>query len=145
MMRETKLGFKIYYLSKLIRNNIDRNRSEKDFTGMQGRALHFLLGQEDECEVFQKDIEFEFQIKRSTATELLQALEEKEYIKRIPTSYDARLKRIYLLPKAKDLAPKVEQQVNVIDKIIKEDITEEELKTFTEVLDKMIENMKKVE
>lgn len=144
-MRETKLGFKIYYLSKLIHNNIDKNRSEEDFTGMQGRVLHFLLGQEGKCEIFQKDIEFEFQIKRSTATELLKALEEKEYIKRVPTSYDGRLKRIYLLPKAKYLAPKVEQQVNVIDEIIKADIAEQDLKIFTEVLDKMIDNMKKVD
>lgn len=143
-MKEKLIGQKIYYLSKLIKSNIEKNRYHNEFTGTQGQVLHYLLGQSDDCEIFQKDIEFEFNIKRSTATELLQSLEEKQYIKRIPTSYDARLKRIYLLEKAKELAPKVESQVNMIDDFVKKEISEEDLNTFIRVLDKMIENMKKV-
>lgn len=105
--------------------------------------LHYLLGQKDDCEIFQKDIEYEFQIKRSTATELLQSLEEKQYIKRIPTSYDARLKRIYLLDKAKQLAPEVEGVLSDIDETIMQNIEKQDLDTFVHVLDQMIDNMKK--
>ncbi len=142
-MQESKLGLKIYYLTKLIRKQIEQNRNDTKFTGMQGQVLHYLLGQKDDCEIFQKDIEYEFQIKRSTATELLQSLEEKQYIKRIPTSYDARLKRIYLLDKAKQLAPEVEGVLSDIDETIMQNIEKQDLDTFVHVLDQMIDNMKK--
>ena len=142
-MQESKLGLKIYYLTKLIRKQIEQNRNDTKFTGMQGQVLHYLLGQKDDCDIFQKDIEYEFQIKRSTATELLQSLEEKQYIKRIPTSYDARLKRIYLLDKAKQLAPEVEGVLSDIDETIMQNIEKQDLDTFVHVLDQMIDNMKK--
>lgn len=144
-MQDNKIGFKVYYLSKLIKNNIENNHYHNEFTSMQGRVLHYLLGQDSECEIFQKDIEFEFKIKRSTASELLQTLEDKEYIKRIPTSYDGRLKRIYLLPKARLLAPKVARQIDEIEDVIIQNISNNDLKVFTNVLDMMIENMKKVD
>lgn len=144
-MQDNKIGFKVYYLSKLIKNKIENNHYHNEFTSMQGRVLHYLLGQGAECEIFQKDIEFEFKIKRSTASELLQALEDKEYIKRIPTSYDARLKRIYLLPKAKLLAPIVTGQIDEIEDVIKQNISNNDLEIFINVLNKMIENMKKVD
>ena len=144
-MENSKLGLRIYFLTKLIQKRIQEDTKDDEFTGTQGRVLHYLLGQKEDCDIFQKDIEFEFHIKRSTATELLQSLEKKEYIKRVPTSYDARLKKIVLLPKAKALQPNVDRVLDVVDDILKQNITQEELELLDQLLEKMISNMRNAE
>lgn len=144
-MKNDKLGLRIYFLTKLIQEKIQDDTKDDEFTGTQGRVLHYLLGQKDDCDIFQKDIEFEFHIKRSTATELLQSLEKKDYIKRVPASYDARLKKIVLLPKAKALQPNVDKVLENVDDILKQDIASEELELLDELLEKMISNMRKAD
>lgn len=144
-MQENKLGLKIYFLTKLIQKQIDSKTSDDEFTSTEGRILHYLLGQKESCEIFQKDIEAEFKIRRSTATELLQALEKKEYIKRIPTQYDARKKRIILLDKAKKLAPKVDNDLNDIDVLIKKGLSDKEVHEFERIVDIMITNAKEAD
>ena len=144
-MENSKLGLRIYFLTKLIQKRIQEDTKDDEFTGTQGRVLHYLLGQKEDCDIFQKDIEFEFHIKRSTATELLQGLEKKEYIKRVPTSYDARLKKIVLLPKAKALQPNVDRVLDAVDDILKQNITQEELELLDQLLEKMISNMRNAE
>lgn len=82
------------YVSKLsnkLRRKLDMLSSRKEFSGSQGRTLYFLLAQSDD--VFQKDIEEEYSIRPSTATELLKQMEKNGLIVREPVSYDNRLKK----------------------------------------------------
>ena len=72
------------YVSKLsnkLRRKMDMLSSRKEFSGSQGRALHFLLAQTED--VFQKDIEEEYSIRPSTATELLKQMEKNGLILRL--------------------------------------------------------------
>lgn len=141
-MKETKLGLKIHFLEKLIRSRIEQEvKKEKTYTSAEGRLLHYLLGQKDNCDIFQKDIEAVFNIKRSTATELLQSLEKKEYIKRVPMQKDARLKKIILLQKAKSLEPDVERFLNNLDETLKKNLTAEEVEVFEKAINQMIKNI----
>lgn len=94
-MKNDKLGLRIYFLTKLIQEKIQDDTKDDEFTGTQGRVLHYLLGQKDDCDIFQKDIEFEFHIKRSTATELLQALEKRIISKECLLVMMQDLKRLY--------------------------------------------------
>ena len=71
------------YVSKLsnkLRRKLDMLSSRGEFSGSQGRALHFLLAQKED--VFQKDVEEEFSIRPSTATELLKQMEKSGLIVR---------------------------------------------------------------
>ena len=89
------------YVSKLsnkLRRKLDMLSSRKEFSGSQGRTLHFLLAQTED--VFQKDIEEEYSIRPSTATELLKQMEANGLIRREPVAYDNRLKKIVLTDKA---------------------------------------------
>ena len=61
--------------------------------------------------VYQKDIEADFNIRRSTATRLLQSMEHKDLIMREPEENDGRLKRIRLTEKA------AERSREVLDRI----------------------------
>ena len=79
------------YVSKLsnqLRRKLDMLSSRKEFSGSQGRTLHFLLAQTQD--VFQKDIEEEYGIRPSTATELLKQMEKNGLVRK----WDCILKNI---------------------------------------------------
>ena len=48
-------------------------------TNMQRLVLHYILFQSPERDIYQKDVEKEFQIRRSTATGTLQILEKNGF------------------------------------------------------------------
>ena len=99
MERDIAIGRIIGILSNQIKRQFDSSASKTGVTGVQGRVLHYLLGQPREQEIFQKDLEEEFNLRRSSATGILQLMEKNGYIERVPVEYDARLKKIVVLPK----------------------------------------------
>ena len=69
-----------------------RERGVDELTAMHGWILGYLCRNEHK-DIFQKDIEAEFKICRSTVTNILKLMEKKGYIKRESVPYDARLKK----------------------------------------------------
>ena len=69
---------------------------------MQNRVLHYLLAHIPETPVYQKDIEREFRVSKSTVTEILQLMEKNGFIVRESSRRDGRMKRI--LPTEKSFA-----------------------------------------
>lgn len=130
------------YISKLsnkLRRKMDTLSSRKEFSGSQGRTLQFLLAQTDA--VFQKDIEEEYSIRPSTATELLKQMEKSGLICREPTSYDSRLKQIVLTPKAVTYRQQVVDDLTGLEEMLTRDIPEEDLQVFFRVIEKMMDNL----
>lgn len=130
------------YVSKLsnkLRRKLDMLSSRKEFSGSQGRALHFLLAQTQD--IFQKDIEEEYSIRPSTATELLKQMEKNGLIVRVPVSYDNRLKKIVLTDKALMYKQQVVDDLSALEETLIRGISEEELKVFFKVIEKMMDNL----
>ena len=69
-------------------------------TNMQRLVLHYILFESLNRDIYQRDVEKEFHIRRSTATGTLQILEKNGFITRDPVKEDARLKK--LTPTAKE-------------------------------------------
>ncbi len=126
-------------LSYKLRRKVDQFSSKKEFSGSQGRTLHFLLAQSDD--VFQKDIEEEYGIRPSTATEILKQMEKNGLITRQPVSYDNRLKKIVLTNKALTYQNQVINDLTELENTLTQNISKEELDTFLKVLNKMMDNM----
>ena len=130
------------YVSKLsnkLRRKLDMLSSRKEFSGSQGRTLHFLLAQTDD--VFQKDIEEEYSIRPSTATELLKQMEKNGLIVREPVSYDNRLKKIVLTDKALIYKKQVVDDLTELEETLTRGISEEKMEIFFEVIEKMMDNL----
>lgn len=53
-MKNDKLGLRIYFLTKLIQEKIQDDTKDDEFTGTQGRVLHYLLGQKEDCDIFKR-------------------------------------------------------------------------------------------
>lgn len=141
MKKSNDIGRMIGILSNQIKRQIDKTASEKDLTGVQGRVLHFILARSQDGEVFQKDIEEEFNLRRSTATGILQLMEKSGMIHRESVPYDARLKNIIPTEKASALQEQVSADLQNLEKILTRNIAENDLQTFFKVLDQVSKNL----
>lgn len=130
------------YVSKLsnkLRRKLDMLSSRKEFSGSQGRTLHFLLAQTED--IFQKDIEEEYSIRPSTATELLKQMEKNGLIVRESVPYDNRLKKIVLTKKALSYQKQVVEDLTELEETLTQGIPEAELEVFFDVIEKMMDNL----
>ena len=130
------------YISKLsnkLRRRLDTLSSRKDFSGSQGRTLHFLLAQTGD--VFQKDIEEENSIRPSTASEMLKQMEERGLIRRETVPYDNRLKKVVLTEKALVCRQQVREDLTRLEETLTQGIPPEDMEVFFRVIEKMMDNL----
>ena len=119
-----------------------RAEEENDsLTNMQRHILHYILFQSLKKEIYQKDVEQEFQIRRSTATGTLQLLEKNGFITREAVEWDARLKKITPTSKAEGVRERILENIRYMEELLVWDIDPEKLKICLEVLEKMSLNL----
>lgn len=130
------------YVSKLsnkIRRHTNAFSLNGKLSGAQGRILHFILAQTDD--IFQKDIEEEYSLRPSSATEILKKMEQNGLIRREPTSYDGRLKKIIPSEKAIHYQKQVITDLTKLEHDLTKDIDPEQLEVFFQVMEKMLKNL----
>ena len=143
MKPEEHIGMELKRLDNEIHSRMAVFRAETgadDLTMMQSWIIGFLYKKRDQ-EIFQKDIEAEFSIARSTATGILQLMEKKGYIKREAVPGDARLKKIVLTPEGRATSLRVKSTLDAMEEDILKDISKEELDIYFSVADKIIHNL----
>lgn len=107
---------------------------KNNLTGTQMSVIDFLSRQEKE-DYFQRDIEREFNIQRSTTTVLLQRMEAKELISRAVSKKDARQKSVILTDKAKSLVQISQDYLEKENEDLHRRFSVDELNTFKAILD----------
>ena len=106
----------------------------------QGMLIGFLMNNADK-EIFQKDIEAEFDIARSTVTATLDSMERKGYITREAVERDARLKKITLTQKAVESHNRIVADLEQLERAMFKNISAEEADTLFAIMDKIKENL----
>lgn len=103
----------VIHAIKIVSNQLSRkmNKFAKKLglTGVQIQIIDYLNHLPQNQFVYQKDVEHEFNIRRSTATSVLQKMEENQLIMRNVSPSDSRIKIISALPKAEELQPQISQ------------------------------------
>ena len=138
------IGRNIREVLNMFRRNIEYAANESGITVVQGRLLHYINVTGKNKEVYQKDIETEFNIRRSSASEMLQKLENKGLIVRLADPKDKRVKKIILTNRGEKLENTVFSQVCNYEKELVKDIPEENIDIFLEVLDSIKNNLEKI-
>ncbi|MBQ8503157.1 MAG: MarR family transcriptional regulator [Clostridia bacterium] len=144
-MESKKLGFEIHKTSRIIRRYMDSDASKSyvdKMTGTHGWAVGYFYRHRDR-DIFQKDFEQEFNIRRSTASAILSLMEKNDLIKRESVPYDARLKKIVLTQKAIDVQIFVEEAFERFDRTMKQNISDDELEIFFSVIEKINNNLER--
>ena len=128
-----KLGFELHTtdicISRALNRMIDESVADRA-TPAHGRILGFVehenrMGRD----VYQKDLEAELGITRSSVTNLLQLMEKKGYIRRVDVMSDARLKRIVLTDKGHEVLRGLDRCIDRMEDHLHSLLTPDEVDT----------------
>lgn len=144
--KETTVGLEIRILSNLTMRLIDKRSNKKkidDATGSNGWILRFLAEAEEENrDVYQKDIEKNFCTTRSTVSKVLSLMEQKGLIERHNVRGDARLKRIVMTERARELHALMRNDRIMLEEVMQKGLTDEEKQCFYALTNKIKANLK---
>ena len=116
--------------------NNAKGRPPHPGTMMQKLFLGYLDAHRDR-DVYQKDLEATFHIRRSTASGILQIMVRDGLLVREPVEGDARLKRLVLTPIAQEQLSQMQQDLLRVENKATAALTKPELETLFTLLDKV--------
>lgn len=137
MEEEVHIGKIISKFSNKIHRRISKEVVQHGITGVQGRIIGFIYFESDKKDIFQKDIEKELNIRRSSVTSVLQLMEKNGYIKRVSVSEDARLKKILLTEKGLEIQKNVYDSILKFEESLRDELTDEEMDTLINLIDRL--------
>lgn len=135
------IGCKINYVSNIIKREIEKLESIEALERVSGTNSFILVYILEKEIVFQKDIEKEFGITRSTASKVISLMESKGLIIRKSVSNDLRLKQLVLTDEAKKIVLAVKEDLNKFEKRLTYGLTEEEKELLSSILGKIEKNI----
>ncbi|MBU5335501.1 MarR family winged helix-turn-helix transcriptional regulator [Intestinibacter bartlettii] len=143
MKSQYPIGLHINKLSRLISRKVDASvlsSIDDNITVSQAYVIDFITDNSDR-DVFQKDLEMEFDLKRSSVSLMLNNMEKHDLIKRVPVSEDARLKKIVLTEKAVEISKKISAAIDSVEGQLAESMDQDEINTFLNMLNKIRSNI----
>ena len=141
METKREVTFAVRRLVNLIRRLAEGGLGvDGHITPMQGRVIGYVTHHAPEP-VYQRDLEREFQVRRSTASAILQTMEKSGLIKREPVPTDARLKRLVLTARAVAFHERFRRQIASVEAVIVDGVTPEEMETFFRVVGHFEQNL----
>lgn len=146
MEERTGLGIRLRKLNNAIRRYLDRNseimRELDNLTCSNKWIMGYLFEAEEEGrDVFQRDLEQNFGITRSTVSKVLSLLEKKELIKRESVSHDARLKKLVLTEKSREIGREMRREGEELDKKLRSGFSPEEIALLCSFIQRMQTNI----
>ena len=134
-------GKKINQISNRLRRRSRAIQETIGISGAQGNILNYILVESQNRSVYQKDIEEEFGLRPSTATEALKSLEKNELIRREPDPEDGRYKKIVFTEKAEQIEVVLRSEIEESEEILLRGVTEKEQQEFLRIAEKMLQNL----
>lgn len=144
-MKETRGGFLISQIKQIQGRVFDSLLQEagiEEFNGAQGRIL-YVLWQEDNLPII--ELSKKTGLAKTTLTSMLDRMEEREFLKRVPDSQDRRQLQIVLTDKARALNNSYNEVSGEMSRIFYEGFSDEEIERFEKYLDKILQNLTKQE
>ena len=145
-MTEKMLGMELVGTANALRrltfqDSCAGKAGEDSPTSMQQWFLAYIWEHHKSEDVFQKDLEAAFKIRRSTATEILKAMERKKLIERVPSAADKRSKKILLTESAVAVCKENQRKISHTEELLMRGLSQDEIKVFFNVLQKIQRNI----
>lgn len=139
------VGGELLSTVNMMRRHIYNNRAEMEDpknhpTSTQEWFLVYIVQRKGQ-DVFQKDLETQFNVRGSTATEILKAMERKGLILREPLPQNKRAKKITLTPKGLAICQENHRRIMEIENKLLTGFEQEEIRQLLEFLSRMQQNM----
>ncbi|HWQ76063.1 MAG TPA: MarR family transcriptional regulator [Syntrophomonas sp.] len=143
-MNRKPIGIELRSLENLIMRkfvNTEHKKQIDSVTGTNGWIIGFLADNADK-DIYQKDLEEQFTITRSTVSKVLILMEKKGLIERHGVPNDSRLKKLVLTDKAWKLSESMKEHGDKFEAALTRGFTEEELEAFYSYIQRMKDNIK---
>ncbi|MBA5851172.1 MarR family transcriptional regulator [Clostridium sp. cel8] len=137
MDEDIHIGKLIMTFSNMINRKIGKKASKYGMTSVQSRILGFIRRESYTKDIFQKDIEEELNIRRSSVTSVLQLMEKKKLIKRVRVCEDGRLKKIVLTKEGLEAEKKVYDSILKIERSLRDELSDSEFYTLINLINRL--------
>ena len=138
------IGFQLHSLSNLMKRHMEHSEvfshMDDNVTRNNGWILNYLAHHSDR-DIYQRDIENDFCIRRSTVSKVIRLMETKGLLRRETVPGDARLKKLVLTPDGEKLQAAIEREQRETERLLRRGVTEEELRIFHQVMEKFKNNI----
>jgi DNA-binding MarR family transcriptional regulator len=131
------IGREINRFLNRINKHINHAVSGYGITGPQAHIINFIYDRSSESAVLQRDIEKEFEIRRSSTTNALHILEKRGLITRRGVDNDARLKEVILTKEGMKIQKIVSKIIYESDQALRESLTKEEFALLIKITSKL--------
>lgn len=145
-MEKRGIGIQLRMLNNAVRRYIDRyavGKKELDsISCSNGWIVGYICEMEDMGkEVYQRDLENNFGITRSTASKVLGLMEKKGLVERTGVSHDARLKKIVPTERSLEIGRVIKSDNEQMENLLKKGFSPQELDTLYEYFDRIQKNL----
>ena len=143
MCEKYYINTELRILSRNINNyfiNYGNRKKIEKMTGSGGWIISYIV-ENSHRDIFQRDLEKEFDITRSTASKNVDLLVENGFITREPVDYDARLKKLVLTEKAKEVFKIMRSDRAGLETQMLEGFSDEEKKQLRSFLKRIAANL----
>jgi len=130
--------------SNMIRRVMDKIFSDMPYSAAETACISFISDQMKEnpnAAVFQRDVEKEFNLRSSTASETIKNLEAKGLLYRESIDGDGRKKKLILTQKALDYDAENKTKLHHLEETLTKNISPEDLDVYRRVSKQMIDNL----
>ena len=135
--KNINIGREINRFLNRINKHINHAVSSYGITGPQAHIINFIYDRSSESAVPQRDIEKEFEIRRSSTTNALHILEKRGLIIRKSVSNDARLKEVILTKEGIKIQKIVSKIIYESDSALRESLTQQEFALLIKITSKL--------
>ena len=142
-MEQRKLAKELHRLDIAVGRKLHQESDVKqleDVTCTNLRIIRF-LNEHSDRDVYQRDLEKEFGITRSTASRVLTLMEQKGLIIRSGVSHDARLKKLTLTEKAQGYSDLMRENAMRMNRQLLKGFTAEEEEQLFSFLERLQKNV----
>lgn len=142
MKRSDTVGYKIRLIHNQVHKTMEfkRKENEDDLTSMQRWMLGYLHEHEGQ-DTYQRDIEAAFSVSRATASNMLSVMERKGLIERHSVAHDARLKRLKLTNRARQLFSKADLDMKEMENTLLRGMSRDDILALNRYLDQILSNL----
>ncbi|MBQ2988517.1 MAG: MarR family transcriptional regulator [Clostridia bacterium] len=138
-----RIGWHIKVISNLIKREVGIYGCDKNPDELTGNNMFIIgyLAKNGEKDIFQKDLEEVFSVRRSTMSAMILRMEKKGFLTRESVCHDARLKKLVLTEKGKQIHEMIESRITETEEKLSAGLSEEEKKMLFLLLEKLRHNL----
>lgn len=145
MKKKKYIAKVIIELSHQLKRDLDQTAAKHGLTRTQAMIIKYLEVETEKRDIFQKDIEKEFRIRKSSVTSVLQLLEKNGYIMRESVKEDARLKKLILTEQSRRVNAIIGDGLEKREEKFYQVLTSEEVEEFFQIVEKISNVMEEKE